>query len=250
MIANPTGATVAALAAGWLLSTGANSWADDTRGWTTLFDGRPPGSWTQASDASLDPDNRRELVGPPGAGVLISSPIGPKADRNLQSSQAYRDFELRLEFMLGEGSNAGIKLHGLYEVQLYDSHGKAEPSATDCGGVYPRAVREPVYHHIDQGTPPLVNAAKPAGEWQTVFIRFRAPRFDKQGRKTTPAVLEEARINGEVVQHNVPVDQPTGAYWRQPELATGPIYLQGDHGPVAYRGVQVRELPGRVAAAE
>ncbi|MEO1496657.1 MAG: DUF1080 domain-containing protein [Planctomycetota bacterium] len=170
---------------------------------------------------------------------------GAKADRNLLSERTFGDAELRLEFLLAKGSNAGVKLHGLYEVQLYDSHGISEPDATHAGGIYPRAVRKPRYHHIDAGTPPLTNGALPAGEWQTLAVRFRAPRFDATGAKTSPAVFEEVRLNGEVVQRMARVDAPTGAYWHRSEMAKGPVYLQGDHGPVAYRDVRVRPLADR-----
>lgn len=211
-------------------------------GWTRLFTEAPTASWTVAGDASLAADGGGVLVAAPGNGVLISSRHGSKSERNLMSQQRFRDMELRLEFMLARGSNAGVKMHGLYELQLYDSHAVTQPTALDCGGIYPRAVREPRYHHITEGTPPLVNAAKPPGEWQTVHIRFRGPRFDGAGNKTAPAVFEEVRINGQLVQEQAAVDLPTGAYWHLPESADGPVYLQGDHGSVAYRNVMVRPI--------
>lgn len=211
-------------------------------GWTPLFTGPPSSSWTIAGEAALDPEKEGALVATPGRGVLISSKRGGKRERNLVSIEMYRDLELRLEFMLAEGSNAGVKMHSLYELQLYDSHGSDEPTALDCGGIYPRAVREPNYHHIDEGTPPLTNAAKPAGHWQSVYIRFRGPRFDASGNKVESAVFEEVRINDLVVQEQAVVDFPTGAYWRLPESTSGPVYLQGDHGPVAYRNVMARAL--------
>lgn len=57
--------------------------------------------------------------------------------------------------------------------------------------------------------PPLVNAARPAGEWQTMGIIFRVPRFDKAGRKIEDAVLVQAVLNGQVVQRDVPLSGPT-----------------------------------------
>lgn len=210
--------------------------------WLQLFKKAPSRSWSVAGEASLAPRNEDALIAGPGQGVLISSRKGTKQERNLVSEEKFRDVELRLEFMLAHDSNAGVKMHGVYELQLYDSHNTAEPTALDCGGIYPRAVREPRYHHIDEGTPPLTNAAKPPGQWQDVYIRFRAPRFDDSGKKTVSAVFEEARINGLLVQWQAVVSFPTGAYWHLPESETGPVYLQGDHGPVAYRNVFVRAL--------
>ncbi|MEQ8849193.1 DUF1080 domain-containing protein [Botrimarina sp.] len=216
--------------------------AEEPERWERLFVSAPNDSWIEAGDARLDADDPRNLIGTNGEGVLISTKTGARADRNLVSEHLFDDVELRLEFLLAKGSNAGVKLQGLYEVQLFDSHGFSEPDATHAGGIYPRAVREPHYYHIDAGTRPLANAARPAGEWQSLEIRFRAPRFDDTGKKTSPAVFEEVRLNGEVVQRMTSVDAPTGAYWRRAERPTGPIYLQGDHGPVAYRNVRVRPL--------
>ena len=230
---------------GLLIASSPNSLAvvpEDPVKWERLFESAPSGSWLEASDARLDDADPGRLIAIPGEGVLISTKFGSKADRNLLSVATFGDVELRLEFMLAKGSNAGVKLHGLYEVQLFDSHGVEKPDATHAGGIYPRAVRKPRYRHIDSGTPPLSNAAMPAGEWQSLAIRFRAPRYDDTGNKTRPAVFEEVRLNGVVVQRTTEVDYPTGAYWRRPEGPIGPVYLQGDHGPVAYRNVRVLPL--------
>ena len=140
-------------------------------------------------------------------------------------------------------SNSGAKLMGLYEIQILDSFGKKKLSGDDCGGVYPRAEEEPRYHHIDDGVPPRVNACKPAGEWQTLDITFRAPRF-QAGKKVANARFVKVVLNGKVVHENVDLEYPTGAAWRQKkEVAEGPLLLQGDHGPVAFRNVRIRPLP-------
>lgn len=238
----------AAIAVGFVCCVGARA---DDRGWQALFADPPSASWIEAGGATLDPSDPSRLRAVPGGGVLISTRDGTKAERNLASPDAYGDLEVRLEFLLARRSNAGVKLQGLYELQLYDSHGKAVASAKDCGGIYPRAVREPSYHHIDEGFPPLTNAAKPAGEWQSAYIRFRAPTFNESGFKTSSAVFEEVRLNGRLVQAGVVVDQPTGAYWQTAEeKPRGPLYLQGDHGPVAYRRVEVRPLAATLSGAE
>ncbi len=130
----------------------------------------------------------------------------------------------------------------LYEVQIYDSYGIRRPSASDCGGIYPRAELTPRYHHIDGGTPPRVNAARPAGEWQSLDIRFLAPRFDAQGKKIRNARFVRVLLNGQRIHENVEVPTPTGHAWRDPEVAVGPLLLQGDHGPVAFRNLRVRPL--------
>ena len=87
-----------------------------------------------------------------------------------------------------------------------------------------------------------VNAAKPAGEWQTLDITFRSPRF-KDGKKVRNARFVKVLLNGQVVQEDAEVKYPTGAAWVKPEVERGPLLLQSDHDPVAWRNVRVRLLP-------
>jgi hypothetical protein len=217
----------------------------DDKGWIELGKGldlwkAPTGDWRVAGDVELHPDNPRLLRDKPGDGILINGPKGTAPD--LISKQVFGDLEVHLEFLIPRKSNSGVKLMGLYEIQIYDSFGVKEPNASDCGGIYPRAELKPVYHHIDKGIPPRVNAAKPAGEWQTLDITFVAPRLDAKGKKTANARFVKVVLNGQVVHEDVEVPTPTGHAWHNPEVAEGPLLLQGDHGPVAFRNVRVRRL--------
>jgi hypothetical protein len=153
----------------------------------------------------------------------------------------YGDQEVHLEFLISKGSNSGVKFHGLYEIQIYDSYGKTKKlTGADCGGVYPRAEQKPIYHHIDEGIPPSKNACRAPGEWQTLDAIFLAPRFDAAGKKTASARLVKVVLNGTQIHDDVELKTPTGANWTKKEMATGPLLLQGDHGPVAFRNVRVR----------
>src|SRR5262249_44365876 len=169
---------------------------------------------------------------------------GPKGRaRNLVTRQLYDDVEVHVEFLIAKGSNSGVKLMGLYEIQILDSHGKKVLTGNDCGGIYPRAEEKPKYHHIDKGVPPRTNAARPAGQWQTLDIAFRAPRFDADGKKTANARFVKVVLNGQVVHEDVEVSCPTGAAWRlKKEVARGPLFLQADHGPGALRDARLRAL--------
>jgi hypothetical protein len=142
--------------------------------------------------------------------------------------------------MVAKGANSGVIFHGNYEIQILDSHGVQKPTAGDCGGVYPPAESEPTYHHLPGGSPPRVNAAKPAGEWQTMDILFQAPRFDDAGRKTANARFLKVVHNGTLIQEDVELPHPSGVNWQRQEFPQGPIILQGDYGPVAFRNIRVR----------
>ncbi|MGB1817175.1 MAG: family 16 glycoside hydrolase [Rubripirellula sp.] len=71
---------------------------------------------------------------------------------------------------------------------------------------------------------------------------FRAPRFDEVGNKTANARFVRVMHNGKVVHENVDVTGPTRGAGFNDEQPTGPLMIQGDHGPVAYRNVRVRLL--------
>ncbi len=108
----------------------------------------------------------------------------------------------------------------------------------ECGGIYPRWLNE----HEVEGHSPLVNASKPAGEWQTFDILFRAPRFDARGKKIANAKFLKVIHNGKLVQENVEVSGPTRSALFEDEKPTGPLMVQGDHGPVAFRNLRIKTL--------
>jgi hypothetical protein len=196
--------------------------------------------WIVAGSVGLDSKNPKMLAADAGQGVLVNGVKGRAA--NLVTKQKFTDVEVHVEFLIPQKSNSGVKLMGLYEIQIYDSFGKKELTGSDCGGVYPRGENEPKYHTIDKGTPPRVNACKPAGEWQTLDIVFKAPRFE-EGKKKTNAQFVKVTLNGQVIHENVAVECPTGSAWRlKKETPTGPLLLQSDHGPVAFRNVRIRAL--------
>ncbi len=200
------------------------------------------GTWFYAKGAMLHPENPRKLLGEGESGpVLVNGKTG--RTRDLYTKESYRDVTVKFDFMLSRRSNSGVKFMGLYEIQLFDSAGKAKLTGSDCGGIYPRAKLRPRYQTIDDGFPPKVNAAKPAGEWQTLEATFRAPRFDNDGNKMENARMVKAVLNGQVIHQDVELKHPTGSNWVRKEVPKGPLMFQGDHGPVAFRNIQVQPLP-------
>ncbi len=198
--------------------------------------------WKSIADAHLDSANPRRFAVEPGTGAIYNGATGRTV--NLVTKRAFGDLELHCEFMIPKGSNSGVKFQGIYEIQILDSFGVKQPLGQDCGGIYPRAAFLPTYHYLDKGKPPRVNACKPAGEWQTLDASFRAPRFDADGKKTSDARIVRATLNGVLIQEDVEVPYATGAAWNKAkEHAVGPLLLQADHGPVAFRNLRVRPLP-------
>jgi hypothetical protein len=194
----------------------------DLSGWKTV--GKDKVQW-KFGKAALDPANPAKLVVDGPGDELVS----PEKGVNLSSEATFGDCRVELEFMVSQKSNSGVKLMNIYEVQIFDSFGKEVPDDKDSGAIYMEKA-------------PKVNAAKKPGEWQTLSIDFRAPRFDASGMKTANAKFVKVVMNGQVVQENVEVAHGTNVSRNAKEHPTGPIYLQGDHGPVAFRNFKVTPL--------
>jgi hypothetical protein len=219
-------------------------------GWVELLKSGPDSPWKKVDPGwvtttvvTLAADRPTRLKAAPGGGpIWVNGESGRLPD--LVTKQSFKDVEVHVEFLIAKRSNAGIKFHAVYEIQILDSHGKKDADLTgdDCGGIYPRAELKPRYRQIDKGVPPKVNAAKPAGEWQTLTVTFRSPRFDAKGEKAENARVVKAVLNGQVIHENQELKTPTGSNWTRKEAATGPFMLQADHGPVAFRNVRIREV--------
>jgi hypothetical protein len=189
-----------------------------------LFDGTSLEKWTK-------------MDGSP-AGWLVADgamQVVPKGG-DICTKQLFSDHFLHLEFKLSDmpvakgqaKSNSGVFLQGRYEIQVLDSSGWDIPGLGDCGGIY------------DQYAP-LVNACKPALEWQTYDVIFRAPRCEGK------VVKEPTRLtvvhNGIVVQNNVQLPGVTGAPTDLNVQLPGHLRLQ-DHGDIVwYRNIWVVSLP-------
>lgn len=173
---------------------------------------------------------------PTGGDTIFNGEAGKSA--NLFTEEKFGDVELYLEYLIPKGSNSGVYLHGLYEVQIFDSFGKAQVQYSDAGGIY--------HQWIDGkgvgGSAPLVNASRRPGEWQSFQIWFRGPRFDTAGKKVENARFVQVLHNGLLVQKDVEVAGPTRAHMPIDEAPENPLMLQGDHGPVAYRNIYIRPL--------
>jgi len=197
--------------------------------------------WTLAGEIGQDPKNEKMLAWKPGTDVLVNGPKG--RTRNLFTKLEHGDCEAHVEFMVPKGSNSGVYFQGRYEIQVLDSWGVEKPKHGDCGGIYQRWAKGKGF----EGRPPRVNAAREPGRWQTFDVTFRAPRFDAAGKKIANACFLKVVHNGVVVHENEPVTGPTRAAAFGDEKPTGPLMLQGDHGPVAYRNLWIvkRDFEGK-----
>jgi len=195
------------------------------------------GDWQNAGDAQLNPENEKLLVTRSGSGALVNGPTGRTV--NLFSQQEFGDVRAHLEFVVAKDSNSGVYFQGRYEIQIFDSWRKPSTyPGIECGGIYERwdDKRKPQGF---EGHSPRVNASRPPGQWQTLDVVFRAPRFDGTGRKIANARFEKVVHNGVLVHSDVELTGPTRASAYHDEKPLGPLMLQGDHGPVGYCNIWV-----------
>ena len=207
----------------------------DLSGWHAQEQGKP-NEWFTSPYVLFDALNKPALLAGHAApgGRIIN---GPMRTVNLVTDEKFGDMELYLEFMLAKGSNSGVYLHGLYEIQIFDSYGASALKYSDSGGIYHRWIN----NQGVGGSPPSQNASRRPGEWQSYQIWFRAPRFNG-GTKTENARFLRVLYNGVAIQNNVDLEGGTRAHMDLPESATNPLMLQGDHGPVAFRHIYWRPL--------
>jgi hypothetical protein len=194
-----------------------------------LFDGKDLSKWRTDKDGSP-------------AKWTVESGYMQVADGTgtIRTADAFGDAQLHVEWAspappVGKGGqdqgNSGVFMMGQYEIQILDSHGNK---------TYPDGQAAAIYGQY----PPLVNASRPPGEWQTYDIVFRAPRFDAAGKVLRPARVTVLH-NGVLVQDNRELTGPTAHKARPPYSAHPdrlPIKLQDHSHPVRFRNIWIREL--------
>jgi hypothetical protein len=193
-----------------------------------LFDGTDLSKWQR--------DNGQPATWKVENGYMEITPKGG----SLATKEHFADCQLHIEWSAptppkgtGQGrGNSGVMFYGLYEVQVLDSYDNK---------TYPDGQAASMYGQY----PPMVNASRKPGEWQTFDIIFTAPRF-KDGQLISPGY--QTILHNGILMHNhaeilgATVHRALAKY--APHAEKGPLVLQ-DHGqPVRYRNIWIRELKG------
>lgn len=164
-----------------------------------LFNGRDLEGWVPRSQRRANGWIVRD-------GCLYNARPG----NDLVSTRKLNDFKLHVEYRYPKESNSGIYLRGRYELQIADDFG-GKADSHGSGGIY-------------GFLKPKVNAVRPAGEWQSCDVTL-------VGRKVTVV------LNGRKVLDRKEIPGITGGALESDEGAPGPIFFQGDHGPVEFRNI-------------
>lgn len=185
-----------------------------------LFDGRDASKWVALGDWKIDD------------GCLVAG------DSHFATKESFGDMQLHLEFMAPANfqgpwynrGNNGVLLMGLFEIQIFDSFNEK---------IYPDGACAAIYGQ----TPPLVNATRPPGEWQSFDILFKAARFD--GDKLVSPARVTVLHNGVLVHLNEEIHGETGhrivPEYKQ-RISKAPLAFGGHGCPERFRNIWVREL--------
>lgn len=201
-----------------------------------LFDGKDLNNWVSANDTTKPAEwtvaNNTFTVNP-GKG-------------NIQTKERFMDYQLHVEWMepvedtakfKGQDyGNSGVFLASLgkgdagYELQVLNSYNGHTYVDGQAGSLYKQF-------------PPLVNATRPAGQWQTYDIIWKAPRFNPDSSLVSPASTT-VLLNGVLIQNHSVLKGVTlyigHPYYRM--HGASPIKLQDHHHKVSYRNIWVRPL--------
>jgi Domain of Unknown Function (DUF1080) len=187
-----------------------------------LFDGKNFDAWEGTKDWKPDEDGAFTVKGA------------------IQTRQSFGNCQLHLEFATpkevkgtgqGRGNNGVGLLGARYEIQVLDSYDNKTYPEGQCASVYNQR-------------PPMVNASRKPGEWQTYDLVFTPPRFDPDGNLLRPAYVTLLH-NGVLVQNHTEVQGSTffdrrNVYSKHPEK--GPIVLMYHGNPVRFRNIWIREI--------
>ncbi|MCS6977275.1 MAG: DUF1080 domain-containing protein [Gemmatales bacterium] len=187
-----------------------------------LFDGKNFDAWENGDRLKVDDDGAFTVRG------------------WMRTKQAFGDCQLHLEFASpaqvrgsgqGRGNNGVGFMDARYEVQILDSYENKTYFEGMCASIYNQR-------------PPMVNASRKPGQWQTYDIVFTAPRFDESGKLLKPAYFTVFH-NGVLVHNHVEVQGNTfyerkPAYTKHPEKLPLALMYHGD--PVRFRNIWIREI--------
>ncbi len=207
----------------------------------TFSDGAPPPSDAKVLFGGKDLSNW-EKQGGGEAGWKVENGYMEVAPRTgtIQTKEEFGDFQLHIEWAApakvvgnsqGRG-NSGVIMYGKYEVQVLDSYNNKTYADGQAGALYGQY-------------PPLVNASRPPGEWQTYDIIFETARWDKDGRlvkKTSVTVIHNGVVLHNRKEYIGAVSHRNVGNYNNAHPPKGPIVLQ-DHGnPMRFRNIWIRPL--------
>lgn len=190
------------------LTSPLSSTAADT-GFRPLFNGKDTSGWKLRNPKGHNSWKVED-------GILKNTVHAGEHGTDLVTNKKFWNFTVRYEYMVPDGSNSGFYLRGRHEIQILGDYKKGEAGKGGNGAIYAH-------------TAPSVFASKPADQWQTVEATIIGNKIS-------------VTLNGKKIHDNVVCDRATGSEIDNKVNEPGPIFLQGDHGTVWFRNLEIKTL--------
>ena len=184
--------------------------AADNNGFKPLFNGKDVSGWHLRNEKGF---NSWKVEN----GILMNVVEKGQHGTDLVTDKKFWNFTVRYEYQVPDGSNSGFYLRGRHEIQILGDYQRGKPAKGGNGAIY---------NH----TAPSEFASKPGGEWQTCEATIIGNKIS-------------VTLNGKKIHDNVQCDVATGSEIDNKVTEPGPIFLQGDHGTVSFRKIEIKELP-------
>jgi len=179
-------------------------------GFRPLFNGKDTSGWKLRNPNGNNSWNVKD-------GILVNTVNKGEHGTDLVTEQKFWNFTTRYEYRIPPGANSGFYLRGRHELQILDDFKRGMPTKNGNGSIY-------------NFKAPDEFASKPAGEWNTVEATIIGNKIS-------------VTMNGKKIHDNVECDKATGSEIDNKINEPGPIFLQGDHGSVEFRKIEIKELP-------
>ena len=179
-------------------------------GFKPLFNGKDITGWHLRNDKGHNAWKVED-------GVLKNDLKDGEHGTDLVTDKKFWNFTVRYEYKVPEGSNSGFYLRGQHEIQILGDYKSGKATKGGNGAIY-------------QHTLPSEFASKPADEWQICEATIIGDKVS-------------VTLNGKKIHDNVRVERATGSEIDNKVNEPGPIFLQGDHGVVSFRKIEIKELP-------
>jgi len=195
-----------------ILTASLASAADSEKNFQPLFNGKDLTGWKLRN-----PDGHKSWTVEPGGVLKNTVEKGGPHGTDLVTEKKFKNFTVRFEYMTPDDSNSGFYLRGRHEIQILGDHKNGVATITCNGSLY-------------NFKAPDKFVTKPGGEWQTMEATIIGDQIT-------------VTLNGVKIHDNVQCRKPTGGELDNKVDEPGPILLQGDHGTVSFRNLQIKDLP-------
>lgn len=179
-------------------------------GFKPLFNGKDTSGWHLRNEKGHNSWKVED-------GILKNTVEKGEHGTDLVTDKKFWNFTVRYEYQVPDGSNSGFYLRGRHEIQILGDYKSGKPAKNGNGSIYNQ-------------TAPSEFASKPEGEWQTCEATIIGDKIS-------------VTLNGKKIHDNVQCDVATGSEIDKNVKEPGPIFLQGDHGTVSFRKIEIKELP-------